>query len=132
MRPVTLRLLALAALCGACAPRPAPPPTSATPPPASPAPVEPPRPAARPEPARPEETPLSLEREPEFDIGLAVDLDSVKLDPSSAVVLRWRGPGGVADSATTAAPLGIRASGAQFLVTPLDRVRAVPLAVLLE
>lgn len=130
MRWQTIRLLALAALAGACAPRLAPAPTPAAPPPAAPA-VQAPAPVvALPEPSRPGQTPLSLEREPEFDIGLAVDLDSVRLDPSSAVVLRWRGPGGVAESATTAAPLGIRASGSQFLVTPLDRARAVPLAVL--
>lgn len=73
---------------------------------------------------------LVLESEPEFDIGLAVDLDSTRLEPSGEVVLRWRSPGGDTVSARTHSALDLRASGAQLLVTPRDRSRAVPLAVL--
>lgn len=78
--------------------------------------------------ARPET--LAFTHEPEFDIGLAVDLDSTRLEPAREVVLRWRTPAGDTTEVRTAAPIGLRASGVQWLVTPLDRPRAVPLAVL--
>jgi len=80
--------------------------------------------------AAPRPETLALGAEPEFDIGLAVDLDSTRLEPAREVTLRWRTPGGDTSSVRTTAALGLRASGAQWLVTPLDRPRAVPLAVL--
>ncbi len=125
-------VLLLASLSGSCAPRLTPTPSSAPPPslPAADAPILTQPPADVPPPPPPSSTPLVLEREPEFDIGLAIDQDSVRLEPAGSVTLRWRAPGGGETSARTAAAIGIRASGAQILVTPLDHSRAVPLAVL--
>jgi stage II sporulation protein D len=70
-----------------------------------------------------------LEAEPAFDIGLAWDLDSALVVPGGPIRITWRDPGGER-SETTSAPVVFRASGAQVLVDPRDRERAVPLAVL--
>jgi stage II sporulation protein D len=71
-----------------------------------------------------------LEGEPEFDIGLAVDADSLVVTPGESAQLVWRSPDGSARTADVREPVRMRVSGAQVLVEPLGRVRAVPLAVL--
>lgn len=121
----------LGLLVSSCAPRVSPVPPAA--PPARPAPTTPatttPTPAtpAVPPPAAP--GPFRLDGEPTYDIGLGWDLDSTRLEPTSPVELSWRGPDGE-QTTSTAAALSLRASGAQLVVEPLDRARAVPLAVL--
>lgn len=67
---------------------------------------------------------------PSFDIGLAVDLDSLTLEPTEAATLSWRAPDGGERTAQLREPVRLRASGAQLLVEPVGRARAVPLAVL--
>lgn len=111
-----------------CAPKT--PPRIVTPPRTAPAPaptpVSPP-PAPKSAPKSPE--PFRLDREPSFDIGLAWELDSTVVTPIGPVELEWRGPDGERRERTSAA-VAITASGAQWLVEPRDRTRAVPLAVL--
>ncbi len=67
---------------------------------------------------------------PLFDIGLAVDRDSVTVTPSGAATLTWRSIDGNERSAELREPVRLRVSGAQVLVEPVGRPRAVPLAVL--
>ena len=83
-----------------------------------------PRPAARPAAA-----PFKLTGEPTFDIGLATDLDSLRLDPEGEASLHWRAPDGPGE-AKLSAPIDFVRSGAQVLVWPRDRQRLVPLAIL--
>lgn len=99
----------------------------------APAPPTPPAPTATTTPAvpatpRPAE-PFRLDGEPHFDIGLAWDLDSTTVTPVGPVTIAWRGPDGERREQTSSA-IALRASGAQWLVEPRDRARAVPLAVL--
>jgi stage II sporulation protein D len=68
--------------------------------------------------------------EPRFDIGLAVDLDSLSIEPVGDATLSWRAPDGAARTLDLREPLRLRVSGAQVLVEPVGRPRAVPLAVL--
>lgn len=68
--------------------------------------------------------------EPRFDIGLAVDLDSLTVEPVGAASLAWRAPDGAERSLELREPLRLRVSGAQVLVEPVGRPRAVPVAVL--
>lgn len=88
---------------------------------------------SKPAPARPalesSSAPLRLESEPTFDIGLATDLDSLRLEPEGAVTLGWRAPDGQGH-ASIASPIDVVRSGAQVLVWPRDRERLVPLAIL--
>lgn len=128
-------LCALLALAFAgCAPVPAPQ-SPATPPAGTsggttprPQPPTPPGevPVPRPRPSTP---PVSFDREPTFDIGLAWDLDSTSIGYPGTQVLEVQSADrpGVHSSA---GPLGLRVSGNQLLVTPRDRKRAVPLLVL--
>jgi stage II sporulation protein D len=67
---------------------------------------------------------------PRFDIGLAVDLDSLTVEPVGGAAISWRGPDGAGKSIDLREPLRLRVSGAQVLVEPVGRPRAVPLAVL--
>lgn len=82
------------------------------------------RPAVDSKPSR-----FRLEGEPTFDIGLATDLDSLRLDPDGSAPLEWRAPDGQGQ-ASVASPIDLVRSGAQVLVWPRDRARAVPLAIL--
>jgi stage II sporulation protein D len=68
--------------------------------------------------------------EPYFDIGLAVDLDSLTIEPVGGATLSWRAPDGADRTFELREPLRLRVSGAQVLVEPVGRARAVPLAVL--
>lgn len=68
--------------------------------------------------------------QPHFDIGLAVDLDSLTVEPVGAASLAWRAPDGAERSLELREPLRLRVSGAQVLVEPVGRPRAVPVAVL--
>ncbi len=70
-----------------------------------------------------------LEGEPVFDIGLATDLDSIRVDPQGEAELTWRAPDGPG-RARLASAIDLVRSGAQVLIWPRDRIRAVPLAVL--
>lgn len=117
-------VLILVAVLGGCA---HPPPVRVAPPPAS-APAPAPTPAAPPASSRPVE-PFRLDGEPRFDIGLAWDLDSTTVTPVGPVTIEWRGPDGQRRE-TASSAIALRASGAQWLVQPRDRERAVPLAVL--
>lgn len=67
---------------------------------------------------------------PAFDIGLAVDADSLTVTPLDGATLSWREQGGAERSADLREPVRLRASGTQLLVEPVGRPRAVPLAVL--
>lgn len=123
-------LAGLALLLSACAPAtrrtgvatptPAPPTTSRP----TAVPARPTRPALTPAPAA-----FHLEGEPLFDIGLATDLDSLRLDPEANTELHWRGPDGPNETSLSA-PIDLVRSGGQVLVWPRDRRRLVPLAVL--
>jgi stage II sporulation protein D len=90
--------------------------------------------AARPSAAQPSgvtaATPYRLEAEPTFDIALAVDLDSLTVQPSEEAALSWRAPDGAERTIRTPEAVRLRVSGAQVLVQPLGRSRAVPLALL--
>ena len=73
--------------------------------------------------------PLRLAGEPALEIGLGVDLDTVRIDYDGDQDVTWpRGP----DAGTHPArgPLEVRVSGAQAVVWPRDHARAVPLTVL--
>ncbi|MEO5987499.1 MAG: SpoIID/LytB domain-containing protein [Candidatus Eisenbacteria bacterium] len=115
-------LTAVLASC-AHAPNPAPVPAASPPPISRPAPpsarpvTDPPSPASR------------VKSEPTFDIGLATDLDSLRLEPEGEAILQWRAPDGPG-KAGVSSPIDIVRSGAQVLVWPRDRDRAVPLAIL--
>lgn len=67
---------------------------------------------------------------PAFDIGLAVDADSLTVAPLDGATLSWREQGGPERTATLNEPVRLRASGEQWLVEPVGHHRAVPLAVL--
>lgn len=69
-------------------------------------------------------------REPVFDIGLAVDADTLTVTPVESATLWWRAPDGAERSAEVREPVRLRVSGAQVLVEPQGHPRAVPLAVL--
>ena len=69
-------------------------------------------------------------KEPRFDIGLAVDLDSLSVEPVGDATISWRSPDGGTRTLDLREPLRLRVSGAQVLVEPVGRPRAVPLAVL--
>jgi stage II sporulation protein D len=69
-------------------------------------------------------------REPVFDIGLAVDLDSVTVEPVGDLSLAWRAVDGNERALTLSEPLRVRRSGTQLLVEGVGRPRAVPLAIL--
>ncbi len=66
---------------------------------------------------------------PVFEIGLAVDADSLVITPVSSAKLSWP-EAGAERSAVLSEPVRLRASGTQLLVEPIGRPRAVPLAVL--
>ena len=78
----------------------------------------------------PPAVPLVLDGEPTFDVGLTWDVDSLQLAPEGTVVVRYPRPGGGQDSLNTSSPITLRVSGAQLLVEPLGRSRAVPLTAL--
>lgn len=123
---VPLRLAAgaaLLALLASCAAVPAPEPVASAPPPAAPA----PRPPA-PTPSL-VSAPFRLDAEPAFDIGLAVDRETLTVAPVTSATLSWRAPDGE-KSAEVSGPVRLRVSGAQVLVEPMGQARAVPLAVL--
>ena len=67
---------------------------------------------------------------PAFDIGLVVDADSLTVDPVESATLSWRTSDGADRTADLREPVRLRASGAQLLVEPVGKSRAVPLAVL--
>ncbi|MFN8586309.1 MAG: SpoIID/LytB domain-containing protein [Candidatus Eisenbacteria bacterium] len=69
-------------------------------------------------------------KEPVFDIGLAVDLDSVVVEPVGDLAVAWRAVDGNEKTVTLREPLRIRRSGAQLLVEGAGRPRAVPFAIL--
>jgi stage II sporulation protein D len=71
-----------------------------------------------------------LDGEPAFDIGLAVDRDTLTLRPVDEAILSWRSPDGGERSASLREAVRFRVSGAQVLVEPLGKPRAVPLTVL--
>ena len=82
-----------------------------------------------PVPPRTEPLPARIDREPLLDIGLAWDLESARLSFEGTQVLEVQSsdrPGVHA----TGGPVDFRVSGAQLLVTPHDRPRAVPMLVL--
>jgi stage II sporulation protein D len=98
--------------------------------PATSAPREPaPAPTHVPQPQPPAPAPR-IEGQPAYDIGLAVDRDSLIIEPAQDVPLAWRAPDGSPRSASVREPVRLRVSGAQVLVDPIGRPRAVPLAVL--
>lgn len=68
--------------------------------------------------------------EPVFDIGLAVDLDSVTVEPVGDLGVAWRAVDGNERSLTLNEPLRVRRSGNQMLVEGAGKPRAVPLAIL--
>jgi len=72
----------------------------------------------------------AADREPAFDIGLAVDVDTITVTPVDAATISWRSPGGAERMAEVREPVRLRVSGAQILVEPQGHARAVPLAVL--
>ncbi len=118
----------LALLLASCAHVPAPLPVP-TPVPA-PAPVPGP-PAHRPSPVpAPATVPYSLDAEPTYDIALAMDVDTLMLAPVERTTLTWRSPDGGERSAEVRDAVRLRVSGAQVVVEPLGRERAVPLAYL--
>lgn len=125
--PARLLLAVLATLSGGCATEAPPPPAPAPAPVVTPAPERPAPPPPRP---RSDLPPLRLDGEPAFEIGLTWDVDSLHLEPSGAVPISWRSPRGESSVATLSAALDVRLSGAQALVWPRDRQRAVPLAAL--
>jgi SpoIID/LytB domain protein len=86
---------------------------------AGPASAQPPAPAAYP-----------LEAEPLFDIGLATDVDSLGFQPVDSATMSWREPDGSVRSASVDQPVRVRVSGAQAIVEPVDRTRAVPITLL--
>lgn len=132
-RVLLVLLTALAGAAGSCAPLPATqspaPPPSATGREATPTPL--PTPPADALPAPTTTSPLAwLDRgEPEFEIGLAWDLDSATITFPGTQPLEVQS-GDRPGIHPTAGPLGLRISGNQLLVTPRDRRRAVPLLVL--
>lgn len=67
---------------------------------------------------------------PAFEIGLAVDVDSLTVTPLDGATLSWRERGGGERSAEVREPVRLRASGTQLLVEPVGHPRAVPMAVL--
>jgi stage II sporulation protein D len=82
-----------------------------------------------PVPPRTAPLPARIDREPLLDIGLAWDLESARLSFEGTQVLEVQSsdrPGVHA----TGGPVDFRVSGAQLLVTPHDRPRAVPMLVL--
>ena len=68
--------------------------------------------------------------EPAFDIGLAVDVDSVTVEPLGELALAWRAPDGNERTLSIREPLRMRLSGTQLIVEGAGRARAVPLAIL--
>lgn len=78
-------------------------------------------------PARPA---AAAEPGPAFDIGLAVDAESLTVTPVDGATLSWREAGRGERTAELREPVRLRASGTQLLVEPVGRPRAVPLAVL--
>ncbi len=103
--------------------------------------VPPPRPAApearppapapeKPPPVVPPTSPYRLDREPAFDIGLAIDRDTIMVEPVGGATLSWRAPDGAERTTVVRERLRLRRSGTQVLVEPQGHVRAVPLAIL--
>jgi stage II sporulation protein D len=128
---VSVRLAAVAALLVAlasCATVPAPEPV-ATPPPVAATPAQAPVPPAPSPPPALVAAPFRLDGEPTFDIGLAVDRETLTVAPVGSATLSWRAPDGE-KTAEIREPVRLRLSGAQVLVEPEGRPRAVPLAVL--
>ena len=125
-KPAAL-LLAAATLLASCAPAP----RSALPP-AAPAPGITPAPLlpSPPPPPAPANAPFVLRAEPQFDIGLGVDLDSLRLEGAAALPLSWRAPGGEERTERVDGAIRIRISGTQAVIEPLARSRAVPIAML--
>jgi stage II sporulation protein D len=129
--------LALLAWLGAgCAPiavgsppSPAPPAPTPIPAPADSAPAPPPVVPPREEPPPQVLPPDGSVSEPALDIGLAWELDttSVGFDGVQSIEVQSSDRPGVH---STGGPLALRVSGAQLLVTPRNRPRAVPLLVL--
>jgi stage II sporulation protein D len=113
-------LLALAS----CATTPARPPAVSAPPEQAPAPAH----APQQQPPPPAST--RIDSQPAYDIGLAVDRESLIVEPVHDLPLAWRAPDGSPRSASVREPVRLRVSGAQVLVDPIGRPRAVPLAVL--
>ncbi len=118
-------LLPAAFLLASCASAPVPLPAPEAPP-ASTAPAPPPPLAELPSPP----APYHLDGEPLFDIGLAVEADSLVVQPVASAPVSWRDVDGSTRNETVAEPLRVRVSGAQILVEPVGQPRAVPLAVL--
>lgn len=103
--------------------------TPGTAPSPSPAPL--PAPASAPAPAKAAASaPFSLHSEPPFDIGLGVDLDSLRLEGAGSLALSWRAPGGDVRTERVDGAIRIRISGTQAVIEPLARSRAVPIAML--
>lgn len=110
----------------------------AMPPAAQSPPVPPTVPVPAPPPARPRTVPapsntpvkLDLAGEPTLDVGLAWDLDTLELELDQATRLQWRAPGDDRGIASVDGPIRVHVSGAQVVVDPLARRRAVPLALL--
>ena len=67
---------------------------------------------------------------PVFDIGLAVDLDSVTVEPVGDLAVAWRAVDGNERSTSLNEPLRVRRSGNQLLVEGAGKPRAVPFAIL--
>lgn len=67
---------------------------------------------------------------PAFDIGLVLDADSLTVEPVNSATLSWRTGDSGERTAELREPVRLRASGAQLLVEPVGKPRAVPLAVL--
>lgn len=67
---------------------------------------------------------------PRFDIGLAVDLDSITVEPVGGATISWRAPDGASRTVEQREPLRLRVSGAQVVVENASVSRAVPLAEL--
>ena len=82
-----------------------------------------PAPAADPAPYR-------IDGEPTFDIGLAIDADSLTLEPTTLTALSWREPDGTMRSSRVSDAIRVRVSGAQAIVEPRSNGRAVPLTLL--
>jgi stage II sporulation protein D len=67
---------------------------------------------------------------PAFDIGLVVDADSLTVEPVDGAMFSWHTGDGGDRTSQLREPVRLRASGAQLLVEPVGKPRAVPLAVL--
>jgi stage II sporulation protein D len=104
------------------------------------APAAPPAPPAHAAPSAPAPAPVPralaapavyrLDGEPNFDVGLVTDADSISFLPTDTATMSWREPDGSVRSATVDQALRVRVSGAQAIVEPLARARAVPITLL--